>query len=139
MKKITLFFLIAINVCCEKSKNVEIINKDLKNHITTFIKEIETSKECQSKYITVEINSDKIYISNIEPFKSKNFLGFTKLNESFVYFYSSANYSSFISINNNDFKPLEKNYSNECDPSKYKILTRNPKNNSILKLLKFTQ
>jgi hypothetical protein len=134
MKKFLLVFLIIIISSCEKVENIQILNKELEKHVSIFIKEIEESKECKSKYITIRIVSDKIYISNSEPILSKNFIGFTKFQKSFLYFYSSGNYSNFISVKNNDFRLIEKDYNNGCDPSKDKILNIDVRDHNILRL-----
>jgi|GEM_PF-2399361 hypothetical protein len=130
-----MFFSLIISSCKQK-ENVQILNKDLMLYVKRFIEEIDKSKYCKTKYITIEIKHDKIYISNYKPTLRKDFLGCMEFEKSNLYFYSSDEYSNFITINNNNFKSIENNYSNECEPPKDKILLIDKKNGNVLKPLK---
>ena len=139
MKIYLLLFISLIISSCHPKKNVQILNKDLSRHVKNFIDKIDKidkSKECKSKYITIEITKDQIYISNSIPTLRNDFLGFMEFDKSNLYFYSSKEFSNFIKIYDNSFQSIEKNYNNECHPSKGQILLINQNNRNILKPLK---
>jgi hypothetical protein len=134
--KIKIFLLLFISFIissCHDKKNVQILNKDLILYVKNFIDKIDKSKECQSKYITIEITKDKIYISNATPTLRNNFLGFIEFEKSYLYFYSSKEFSNFIQVYDKSFNPIEKKYNNQCDPSKDQILLINQENRNVLK------
>ena len=125
-------FIFIILISCQNKQSIEIINIDLKKELSIFIKQINKNYPCKSDYIIVEIDNQKIYLSNTNPIDSKDYIGKCNFNKSEVYFYSSVDYSNYIKLNLKLKFETKKIYSNECHPSMDRILIIDKKNNKLI-------
>ena len=136
MKIYLIIICVAVCLSCQNKDNIDILNKSLEKNIVIFIDKVDKNFPCKSNYITVEITGNKIYISNSVPTKANSYLGFKSVKKSMVYFYSTEDYSNFISVNSNEFKAVDKNYTNDCEPSMDQILLIDKKDKNYLKVYK---